>query len=145
MGKRTESRRVIRDSEGGGHKAGLTIRNHAHNMPKLEEERVEHERADRRYNRRVLIEVEGEGTTFSAHTRNISLGGVFIDTDHRLPFDSKVSMRFKVSTQSEPIEVEGHARWMEMDGGVVRGIGIQFAGLRARDVWALNKYFEKAE
>jgi uncharacterized protein (TIGR02266 family) len=104
---------------------------------------VEHRRADRRYDRRVLIEIEGEGTAFSAHTRNISLGGVFIDTDNRLPFGAKVSMRFKVATQVEVIEVDGHVRWVEADDGIVRGIGIQFAGLRARDVWALNKYFEK--
>jgi hypothetical protein len=29
-----------------------------------------------------------------------------------------------------------------MEEGHVHGIGIRFEGLRARDVWALNKFFE---
>ena len=37
---------------------------------------------------------------------------------------------------------DGQVRWLEMEDGHVCGIGIRFGGLRARDVWALNKYFE---
>ena len=104
---------------------------------------MEHRRSDRRYDRRVPIDFSHEGSSFSAHTRNISLGGVFIETDQTLPFGAKVALRFKVPTQSEMIEVEGQVRWLEMDEGRLRGIGVRFEGLRARDVWALNKYFEK--
>ena len=83
-----------------------------------------------------------EGATFSAHTRNISLGGVFIDTESSLPFGAKLSLKFRIPTQTEPVEVEGQVRWLEAEDGHVRGIGIRFEGLRARDVWALNKFFE---
>ena len=104
---------------------------------------MEHRRSDRRYDRRVPIDFAHEGSSFSAHTRNISLGGVFIETDQTLPFGAKVSLKFKVPTQSEAIEVDGQVRWLEMDEGRLRGIGVRFEGLRARDVWALNKFFEK--
>ena len=104
---------------------------------------MEHRRSDRRYDRRVPIDFAHEGSSFSAHTRNISLGGVFIETDHTLPFGAKISLRFKVPTQTEMIEVEGQVRWLEMDEGRLRGLGVRFEGLRARDVWALNKFFEK--
>ena len=104
---------------------------------------MEHRRSDRRYDRRVPIDFAHEGSSFSAHTRNIRLGGVFIETDHTLPFGAKISLRFKVPTQSELIEVEGQVRWLEMDEGRLRGLGVRFEGLRARDVWALNKFFEK--
>lgn len=104
---------------------------------------MEHRRSDRRYDRRVPIDFTHEGSSFSAHTRNISLGGVFIDTDHTLPFGARISLKFKVPTQSEAIEVDGQVRWLEMDEGRLRGIGVRFEGLRARDVWALNKFFEK--
>ena len=104
---------------------------------------MEHRRSDRRYDRRVPIDFAHEGSSFSAHTRNISLGGVFIETDHTLPFGAKLSLRFKVPTQTEMIEVEGQVRWLEMDEGRLRGLGVRFEGLRARDVWALNKFFEK--
>jgi len=103
---------------------------------------MEHRRSDRRYERRVAIDVVHEGRSFSAHTRNISLGGVFIETETTLPFGARVGLKFRLPTQHEPIEAEGQVRWLEMEEGHVRGIGIRFDGLRARDVWALNKFFE---
>ncbi len=104
---------------------------------------MEHRRSDRRYERRVAIDFTYEGTAYSSHTRNISLGGVFIDTDRTLPFGARLGLKFKVPTQAEPIEVEGQVRWLEMEEGRLRGIGVRFEGLRARDVWALNKFFEQ--
>jgi uncharacterized protein (TIGR02266 family) len=104
---------------------------------------VEHRRSDRRYDRHVAIEFKHEGTAYSSHTRTISLGGVFIETDQTLPFGAKVTLKFRVPTQTEPIEVDGQVRWLEMDEGRLRGLGVRFEGLRARDVWALNKFFEK--
>jgi len=104
---------------------------------------VEHRRSDRRYERRVAIDFTHEGSSFSSYTRNISLGGVFIETDQMLPFGAHVALKFKVPTQAETIEVDGQVRWLEMDEGRLRGLGVRFEGLRARDVWALNKYFER--
>jgi uncharacterized protein (TIGR02266 family) len=90
----------------------------------------------------VEIDVLHEGATFSTQTRNISLGGVFIVTETSLPFGAKLSLKFRIPTQTEPVEVDGQVRWLEAEDGHVRGIGIRFEGLRARDVWALNKFFE---
>jgi uncharacterized protein (TIGR02266 family) len=104
---------------------------------------VEHRRSDRRYDRRVAIDIDFDGGSLSSHTRNISLGGVFIDSDRALPFGAKVHLKFRVPMQTDIIEVDGQVRWVEMDDGLVKGIGIRFEGLRARDVWALNKFFEK--
>src|SRR5258706_4874658 len=103
---------------------------------------MEHRRSDRRYEREVDIDIVYEGQSWSTHTRNISLGGVFIACDRALPFGARVSMSFRVPTQAEPVTVDGQVRWVEMEEGHVRGIGIRFEGLRARDVWALNKFFE---
>ena len=103
---------------------------------------MEHRRSDRRYERRVAIDVIHDGAAFSSHTRNISLGGVFIETETSLPFGARVSLKFRIPTQAEVVEVEGQVRWLELEDGHVRGIGIRFDGLRARDVWALNKFFE---
>ena len=104
---------------------------------------MEHRRSDRRYDRTLDIEVTADGVTFTTSTRNISLGGIYLLSDRTLPFGAKVSLRFKVPTQVEPIEVDGEVRWIESDNGETHGLGVQFGGLRARDVWALNKYFEK--
>ncbi|HEY7957662.1 MAG TPA: PilZ domain-containing protein [Polyangia bacterium] len=104
---------------------------------------MEHRRSDRRYDRRLAIDIAHEGASFDAYTRNISLGGVFIEGERSLPFGARVRLRFRVPTQSEPVEVDGQVRWVEMEDGQVRGLGIRFEGLRARDVWALNKFFEQ--
>jgi hypothetical protein len=32
---------------------------------------------------------------------------------------------------------------LEMEEGRLRGIGVRFDGLRARDVWAINKFIER--
>ena len=71
-----------------------------------------------------------------------SLGGVFIESETTLPFGAKCSLKFRIPTQTEAVEVDGQVRWLEMEEGHIRGIGIRFEGLRARDVWALNKFFE---
>jgi uncharacterized protein (TIGR02266 family) len=108
---------------------------------------VEHRRSDRRYDRRVPVEFVYEGKTHAAHSRNISLGGIFIDTEMTLPFGARVLLRFRVPTQTEPIEVEGQVRWAgsSEEEPSERGIGLRFEGLRARDVWALNKFFDRPQ
>lgn len=109
---------------------------------------MEIRRSEQRFERRVAIDVSYEGTSFVGHTRNLSLSGVFIETDQQLPFGARISIAFKVPTQAEPVEVEGQVRWIELEEktGVgprrPRGLGVRFEGLRARDVWALNKWFE---
>ena len=51
---------------------------------------------------------------------------------------SRVTITFNVPTMEEAIEVTATVRWSDD-----KATGIQFDGLRARDVWALNKYFEQ--
>jgi Tfp pilus assembly protein PilZ len=104
---------------------------------------VEYRRENRRYERQVPIEVTCEGQTLHATTGNISLGGVFILAQQRFPFEARVALRMTVPTQAEPIVVGGQVRWTEHKDGEVVGFGVAFDGLRARDVWALNKLFEQ--
>lgn len=73
----------------------------------------------------------------SSFTKNLSLGGLFIESDVKVAFGARVQLRFSIPNQKEPIEVGSVVRWT--DAG---GFGVQFDGLRARDVWALGKYFE---
>jgi len=49
-----------------------------------------------------------------------------------------MNISFVVPTQSDPVEVGAIVRWSDD-----KATGLQFDGLRARDVWALNKYFEQ--
>jgi uncharacterized protein (TIGR02266 family) len=100
-------------------------------------------RTDPRYARRLDVEIVADNRTYSATTGNISLGGVFIETDVTFPLQSRLQIRFRIPTQPEPIEVTGEVRWLEPGGpDQAAGVGIRFQGLRAREVWALNRFFQ---
>ena len=68
--------------------------------------------------------------------KNLSLGGALIET-RKLPMGERVHVTFRLPTLEDPIATAAVVRWAS-----VGGVGVQFDGLRARDVWALGKYFE---
>jgi hypothetical protein len=79
-----------------------------------------------------------DGTQRTCTVMNLSLGGALIGAGMRFAMGQHVQIAFSVSTMEEPIEVGGTVRWSDD-----QATGIQFDGLRARDVWALNKFFEQ--
>ncbi len=104
---------------------------------------VNFRRTDPRYERRLDVELQHEGRRLQVVSRNISLGGIFVESDELVPHGATVELRFRVPTQPETIEVTGEVRWIEKRApGTGAGIGIRFHGLRARDVWALNRFFQ---
>lgn len=68
---------------------------------------------------------------------NLSLGGALIAQTKRHPMGLRCHIAFRVPTMEELIEVGAVVRWSDETS-----VGIQFDGLRARDVWALNEYFK---
>jgi Tfp pilus assembly protein PilZ len=66
-----------------------------------------------------------------------------VETKETLPLQTQLQIRFKIPTQPESIEVTGEVRWVEPGGPEQpSGMGIRFQGLRAREVWALNRFFQ---
>lgn len=98
-------------------------------------------RTQQRYEIRLPVEFTHEGQSYQGQTRNMSVGGMFIETAAPIPFNGMVGLKFRVPTNKDPIEVEGHVRWVEGSKGASNGLGVQFQGLRAVHVWALNKFF----
>jgi PilZ domain-containing protein len=76
------------------------------------------------------------GVEHHTQIKNLSVGGAQI-VHVRLPAAERVKLKFRVPTLESAIEVSGTVRWSG-DGA----IGVQFDGLRAREVWSLNKYLE---
>jgi hypothetical protein len=79
-----------------------------------------------------------DGTTRPCSMMNLSLGGALIAPGQRFAMGQRVQITFSIPTMEEAIEVGGTVRWSDD-----QTTGIQFDGLRARDVWALNKFFEQ--
>jgi hypothetical protein len=68
---------------------------------------------------------------------NLSLGGALV-SGTKQAMGSRVSISFRVPTLEKPIEVGAVVRWSD-----AKGVGLQFDGLRAQEVWALNEYFKQ--
>jgi hypothetical protein len=95
-------------------------------------------RSSTRHDVELFASVTVDGASQEVRLQNLSLGGAFISYEGRLPMGKQVSISFTIPTQEQPIEVGGQVRWASDTGA-----GLQFDGLRARDVWSLNKYFEQ--
>jgi hypothetical protein len=67
---------------------------------------------------------------------NLSIGGALVRR-RRLPLGVRVEISFRIPTLEDSISTGAVVRWSTDDD-----VGIQFDGLRPRDVWALSKYFE---
>ena len=73
-------------------------------------------RIDPRYDRQLEIEVLFEGKKQTSQTRNISLGGLYLESAAPLPIGTTVQLRFLLPTQPEPVEVAGDVRWVVKKG-----------------------------
>jgi Tfp pilus assembly protein PilZ len=83
----------------------------------------------------IALEVELlDGTrSYTGATRDLSLGGMFICTQARLPFGSDISVRIRLPALEDAAVLEATVRW-----NTAEGVGVGFRSLRARQVWALN-------
>jgi Tfp pilus assembly protein PilZ len=79
-----------------------------------------------------------DGTQNDCVMLNLSLGGTQVKVNAKYAMGQRVRISFHVPTMEDAIEVGGTVRWSTVDG-----VGVQFDGLRARDVWALNEYFKQ--
>lgn len=97
---------------------------------------------NRRSSARHVVSITGTlsiaGAPAACTIVNLSLGGALIVASQRHAMGARVHIAFKLPAGPEQVEVDATVRWAEPDS-----VGIQFDGLRARDVWALNEYFKQ--
>ena len=97
---------------------------------------------NRRTSTRHVVSLAGQlgvnGQTQTVTLINLSLGGALIAAGAKYSMGQRVTITFAIPTVETPIEVGATVRWSDD-----KATGLQFDGLRARDVWALNKYFEQ--
>ncbi|HKA88572.1 MAG TPA: PilZ domain-containing protein [Haliangiales bacterium] len=92
------------------------------------------ERASERFELRLAVNVALGERRFTTETANVSLGGAFLLTEEKPPLGTKLALQISLPSQKELVQVGATVRWVDTNG-----IGVQFDGLRARDVWALGK------
>jgi Tfp pilus assembly protein PilZ len=86
------------------------------------------------------VMVVGEANPRDAKMVNLSLGGALVETGSKHALGQRMQIKFNIPTMPEPIDIGATVRWTAGSGA-----GLQFDGLRARDVWALNEYFKQLE
>ncbi len=73
------------------------------------------------------------GNFLFEYSKNISRGGIFIETHHPLPKGSKIVVRFQPPGNESELEVEGEVVWVNpfVEGGENPnpGMGIQFMNM----------------
>ena len=82
----------------------------------------------------LLVRYPVGGEMVEAYTRDVSLGGIFINTDKGLPYGTVAVFEVRLPALPEPAKIEGTVRWSSSDG-----MGVQFHSLRARETWAINQ------
>ena len=86
---------------------------------------------------RVLVEYESPEDFLIDYTANVSIGGMFIQTDDPLPVGTRFRLRFKLPEHQRVIETFGEVRWSLLPAEATPmhpGMGIQFDDLKPADL-----------
>ena len=96
-------------------------------------------RAYQRYPCNLPVKIVTESGEVEGTAVNISLGGMLVESAQTLAFGSAVKLRFRLPAMNSDTEVDAVVRWNQGNA-----FGLQFGSLRAKDVWGLNRLFEKS-
>ena len=105
---------------------------------------------ERRRSGRVPVEIQIQYETadgfFEDYIRNLSLGGIFIETPKPLPMNTKLKVQFSLPDMSAPIVADGvvvHTlRLGQPKNPSVSGMGIRFSELDAASTETLESYLQ---
>lgn len=105
---------------------------------------------ERRRSRRVPVQIQIQYRTadgfFQDYIRNLSLGGIFIQTEEPLPTKTRLQVEFCLPDMSDPITAEGvvvHAfRGRPSKESSLNGMGIRFAELNPSSKKRLEFYLQ---
>jgi Tfp pilus assembly protein PilZ len=84
----------------------------------------------------ITCEVKG-GATVSGSARDISIGGMFIESDAQLSFGQEVIILLRLPSAKADSRLPGVVRWLAPGG-----FGVQFGLLGARDTHAISELFK---
>jgi hypothetical protein len=84
----------------------------------------------------VAVEFVAKGATArtAGRARDVSVGGMFIETVTPLPFSSELVVHVTLPGQRAPFVLPGVVRWSAKDG-----MGIQFGLIGARETHAITQ------
>jgi uncharacterized protein (TIGR02266 family) len=84
------------------------------------------------------------------YTVNVSMGGLFIETNHILPVDTELLVKFKLPNIDRIISCKSRVAWVNGADSLKKenlpsGMGIQFLDLPQEDMHAVRIFIDKGE
>lgn len=91
---------------------------------------------------KILPRRGGEATIRSAKAaiKNISLGGVFIQSKNPYPLDTLVDLTFAIPGYADEVNAKGIVRWAQSEEGPMMGMGIEFIEVSVPSRQAIQGY-----
>jgi len=99
------------------------------------------QRAHARYGLRLPVRLVYQERSIEGESRNLSIGGMFIETPEPIPYGAQVQVFFSVPTHNQEIKANATVCWVEKTSSSPAGVGVKYGALRAIEVWALNQLF----
>ncbi len=102
-------------------------------------ERREHARATLR----VTATTTGKSFTFTEFTKDVSVGGIFVETETPIASGTPLDLQFALPDGKEPVNAKGtvvHTVTPETARGKTPGMGIKFVSISAADADRIRKY-----
>ncbi len=90
-------------------------------------------RAHTRFPARVRVVLEHAGVRTEAFSRDLSLGGMFVETASPFPYGAEVVAEVHLPALVRPSPIRCTVRWV-----IAAGVGVQFGALRVAETWAIN-------
>jgi hypothetical protein len=84
----------------------------------------------------VTCEVSGGASVFGL-SKDISVGGMFIESDAQLTFGTQVTIVLRLPNTKADLRLPGVVRWLKPGG-----FGVQFGLLGARETHAISELFK---
>jgi len=81
----------------------------------------------------------GDAPRVVAESRDMSLGGMFVETDEPAPFGAVITMFLPLPGLKQEAAVKSTVRWTEPDG-----MGVQFGLMGARETHAMTQILRGA-
>ena len=83
---------------------------------------------------KAAVAYESEGRAFEGVCRNLSRGGLFIETDRPLPRRTRIAVRWRLGTEGSAVTADGVVAWNTLgDAQAPAGMGVEFTKIAPAD------------
>ncbi|MBT3222604.1 MAG: TIGR02266 family protein [Proteobacteria bacterium] len=102
-------------------------------------------RTSERISARVQVEYKTLDDFLEDYCSNLSMGGMFIETNQPLPINTRFRLRFHVPGRQPAVDTEAIVMWVNDKGSLKKGMGVAFDELAANDKQAVEEWLRQWE